>query len=126
MRIDGTIVSKRVPSWLDGQMVTTKDGHIIILMRNQPTPAWDYTPKRQWPTALLKYCWSLISPFPSPSSPRVFKAATVRPDMLELVKKAIKEQNPPQHAWDESGEKCVFCGDKDWMGGSCSGKPNYN
>ena len=28
-----------------------------------------------------------------------------------------------QHQWDSSGERCLKCGDKDWMGGSCS-KPD--
>lgn len=24
------------------------------------------------------------------------------------------------HKWDDSGERCLKCGDKDWMGGLCS------
>ena len=24
------------------------------------------------------------------------------------------------HKWDREGERCVKCGDKDWMGGGCS------
>jgi len=30
-------------------------------------------------------------------------------------------QSPaPAHRWDDVGERCVKCGDKDWMGGPCS------
>jgi len=25
-----------------------------------------------------------------------------------------------QHKWDRCGERCLKCGDKDWMGGACS------
>lgn len=28
-----------------------------------------------------------------------------------------------QHKWDGDGERCSLCGDKDWMGGECSGPP---
>lgn len=28
---------------------------------------------------------------------------------------------PRAHQWDDAGERCVVCGDKDWMGGTCSG-----
>lgn len=41
--------------------------------------------------------------------------------------KTATEQTPQppepkfRHRWDESGERCTICGDKDWMGGECSG-----
>lgn len=28
------------------------------------------------------------------------------------------------HKWDRDGERCTVCGDKDWMGGDCSGPRN--
>ncbi|WP_353099147.1 Lar family restriction alleviation protein [Stenotrophomonas lactitubi] len=28
---------------------------------------------------------------------------------------------PRDHRWDDVGERCLDCGDKDWMGGPCSG-----
>lgn len=28
---------------------------------------------------------------------------------------------PRAHRWDGAGERCLDCGDKDWMGGPCSG-----
>jgi hypothetical protein len=31
------------------------------------------------------------------------------------------EQEPRDHRWDDVGERCLDCGDKDWMGGPCSG-----
>ncbi len=31
------------------------------------------------------------------------------------------EQEPRDHRWDDVGERCLDCGDKDWMGGACSG-----
>lgn len=33
-----------------------------------------------------------------------------------------EQQNSPsnRHQWDNSGERCVKCGAKDWMGGDCS------
>lgn len=27
------------------------------------------------------------------------------------------------HTWDDSGERCLNCGDKDWMGGPCRPSP---
>mgnify|MGYP006053968727 CR=1 FL=1 len=44
----------------------------------------------------------------------------IETSMQDLLKKI----RPPQHKWDETGEKCINCGDKDWVGCSCSGKPN--
>ncbi len=31
------------------------------------------------------------------------------------------EQELRDHRWDDVGERCLDCGDKDWMGGACSG-----
>jgi len=28
-----------------------------------------------------------------------------------------------KHKWDDAGERCVICGDKDWMGTLCEEKP---
>ncbi|MCU1145453.1 hypothetical protein [Stenotrophomonas maltophilia] len=30
-------------------------------------------------------------------------------------------REPRAHRWDDVGERCLDCGDKDWMGGPCSG-----
>lgn len=30
------------------------------------------------------------------------------------------EEPPNKHSWDDSGERCVKCGDKDWMSTKCS------
>lgn len=30
-------------------------------------------------------------------------------------------ENAKQHQWSEDGERCIKCGDKDWMGGPCNG-----
>lgn len=30
---------------------------------------------------------------------------------------------PRTHTWDDSGERCLNCGDKDWMGGPCRPSP---
>lgn len=35
-----------------------------------------------------------------------------------LAKCSVKEK---QHQWNDDGERCLKCGDKDWMGGPCSG-----
>lgn len=37
----------------------------------------------------------------------------------------LGKSDPPgySHSWSRDGERCVKCGDKDWMGGSCS-KPD--
>lgn len=31
------------------------------------------------------------------------------------------EPEPRDHRWDDVGERCLDCGDKDWIGGACSG-----
>lgn len=31
------------------------------------------------------------------------------------------EQKARDHRWNDVGERCLDCGDKDWMGGACSG-----
>ncbi|HHB9431266.1 TPA: hypothetical protein ACOEOA_000282 [Stenotrophomonas maltophilia] len=31
------------------------------------------------------------------------------------------DKEPRAHRWDDVGERCLDCGDKDWMGGACSG-----
>jgi hypothetical protein len=31
-----------------------------------------------------------------------------------------------RHQWDAAGERCVHCGDKDWMGGECAGTDTPN
>ena len=35
------------------------------------------------------------------------------------------KEEAERHQWDRSGERCVKCGDKDWMGGACSGTTTY-
>ncbi len=35
------------------------------------------------------------------------------------------QSEPVAHKWDGSGERCVICGDKDWMGTSCTQQPAY-
>ena len=37
-----------------------------------------------------------------------------------LNEKQQEAQSIYSHKWDRSGERCVKCGDKDWMGGSCA------
>lgn len=52
----------------------------------------------------------------------------------ELVKAALSldyttRTEPAPHKWDDAGERCTVCGDKDWMGGGCSHphqEPNCN
>lgn len=40
----------------------------------------------------------------------------------DSAKASQAEQEPVAftHTWDETGERCKVCGDKDWMGGSCT------
>ena len=60
-----------------------------------------------------------------------------RLEAIKFCKEALEQ--PAQHKWSADGERCVKCGDKDWMGGSCSvpdeqpaqepvawGNPTYN
>ena len=44
-----------------------------------------------------------------------------------VVNNTLTASGPPEqepvihrHKWDKSGERCVKCGDKDWMGGACT------
>lgn len=43
-------------------------------------------------------------------------------DRLFELAKPPAQQEPVayRHKWDKSGERCVKCGDKDWMGGTCT------
>lgn len=52
----------------------------------------------------------------------VTEAAQKVLDALQnLLKPAQPEQEPKHylHTWGKDGERCVVCGDKDWMGTSC-------
>lgn len=40
---------------------------------------------------------------------------------LESLRQSAAETGPREHRWDRDGERCLDCGDKDWMGGPCSG-----
>ncbi len=37
------------------------------------------------------------------------------------AKRVRLNREPRAHRWDDVGERCLDCGDKDWMGGPCSG-----
>jgi len=43
-------------------------------------------------------------------------------DWIGFWKRCLKNDGPAkyEHQWDGAGEKCLKCGDKDWMGGPCS------
>lgn len=42
-------------------------------------------------------------------------------DYAALLREREQAQPVPyRHEWDADGERCVKCGDKDWMGGPCS------
>lgn len=59
----------------------------------------------------------------------VLKSAVDQPDAPQgkFLKSASRKEpvfydvNNPDHQWDGDGERCMKCGDKDWMGGPCSG-----
>jgi hypothetical protein len=36
----------------------------------------------------------------------------------------VPEARKYQHEWNADGERCLLCGDKDWMGGPCGGPRN--
>jgi hypothetical protein len=39
---------------------------------------------------------------------------------LDLAQAAVTpKRHVSQHQWDRDGERCLKCGDKDWMGGPC-------
>lgn len=44
-------------------------------------------------------------------------------DMTALTQKGADHSGKieKQHQWSDDGERCVKCGDKDWMGGPCNG-----
>lgn len=48
---------------------------------------------------------------------RVYETTWVK-GAINACEEALEQ--PAQHKWSEDGERCVKCGDKDWMGGSCS------
>ena len=37
------------------------------------------------------------------------------------IKSPQPTMNAKSHVWNKSGERCVVCGDKDWMGTVCDG-----
>ncbi len=43
------------------------------------------------------------------------------PTPVEPAAAPIEPTPQASHHWDASGERCEVCGDKDWMGGGCSG-----
>jgi len=51
-------------------------------------------------------------------------------EALEVIENADATASPQvqgggaRHEWDASGERCVRCGDKDWMGGPCLPNPH--
>jgi hypothetical protein len=41
--------------------------------------------------------------------------------IIDMLGKALEQPAQTyQHKWDRCGERCLKCGDKDWMGGACS------
>ncbi len=54
--------------------------------------------------------------------------ATLANEQLQIEVRAFHimfkaHSEPVAHKWDGSGERCVICGDKDWMGTSCTTQP---
>jgi hypothetical protein len=58
--------------------------------------------------------------FDDPYVQAVFRARRVTPPAAP-VQPVQPEQEPKhyRHTWGQDGERCVVCGDKDWMGTSC-------
>lgn len=45
----------------------------------------------------------------------------LRGEVKKLAAAVPVPRDPKAHQWNDDGERCLICGDKDWMGGPCSG-----
>ena len=75
-----------------------------------------------WPPGLLQDdCRKLGKWFAGKPDARQ-KVREALAGIVEGERMAIEQQQPAKfypHKWGKDGERCVICGDKDWMGTSC-------
>lgn len=58
--------------------------------------------------------------FPPAEFNDLFAIVTEAHELNNRALLARTEAGAHQHRWNDDGERCVKCGDKDWMGGPCS------
>jgi hypothetical protein len=81
----------------------TRDEALEMLVRiRENIRAYDDDTSGDWPGDIWKYLDEIDAVIARARAPRSHVA---------------------QHQWDRDGERCLKCGDKDWMGGQCRPRP---